>query len=59
MSPYSNDEGKIPYVVCDSFFDNMAKTMLHCWDDIDHFHKDLISKDDLNAGRGVSIYRNI
>lgn len=43
-------------IFTDSFFDNMAKTMLHCWDDIDHFHKHLISVDDLNAGTYLGEY---
>ena len=40
----------------DSFFDNMAKTMLEKWDEIEHFHKHLINKDDLAAGTYLGDY---
>jgi len=39
-----------------AFFDEMGKTMLKCWDDIEHFHKDFITKDDLNAGTFLGKY---
>ncbi len=43
-------------ILTDSFFDEMAKTMLACWDDIEHFHKHLITKDDLQAGTYLGKY---
>tara|TARA_B100001287_G_scaffold90998_1_gene76265 strand:+ start:9012 stop:9332 length:321 start_codon:yes stop_codon:yes gene_type:complete len=43
-------------IFTDGFFDDMGKTMLACWDDIDHFHKDYISKGDLEAGTFLGKY---
>lgn len=43
-------------IFSDGFFDNMAKTMLECWDDIEHFHKDLLTKEDLVAGSYLGKY---
>ena len=43
-------------ILSDGFFDDMGKTMLACWDDIEHFHKELISKDDLTAGTYLGEY---
>ena len=43
-------------ILSDGFFDDMGKTMLACWDDIEHFHKELISKDDLTAGTYLGKY---
>ena len=43
-------------IFSDGFFDNMAKTMLECWDDIEHYHKDFVSKDDLKAGTYLGKY---
>ena len=43
-------------IFSDGFFDEMGKTMLECWDDIEHFHKEHISKDDLNAGTFLGKY---
>ena len=42
--------------VSDDVYDAMAKKLLSVWDDIDHPHKYLISKEDLAAGTlyGVS-----
>jgi len=49
------------YVACDplvsdSFFDNMSKFMLKNWDNIEHFHKPLITTDDLRAGTYLGKY---
>jgi NAD-dependent DNA ligase len=46
-------------IFSDSFFDNMAKTMLHCWSDIEHRHKHLINTDDLSAGTYLGEYPSI
>jgi NAD-dependent DNA ligase len=43
-------------IFSDHFFDDMAKTMLEVWDDIDHFHKHLITVDDLNGGTYLGEY---
>ncbi len=43
-------------IFSDGFFDEMGKTMLECWDDIEHFHKNFITKDDLNAGTFLGQY---
>ena len=43
-------------IFSDSFFDEMGKTMLSVWDDINHFHKELINPDDLRAGTYLGNY---
>ena len=43
-------------ILSDGFFDEMGKTMLAVWDDIEHFHKHLISRDDLTAGTYLGEY---
>lgn len=43
-------------IFSDAFFDEMGKTMLEIWDDIEHFHKHLISKGDLEAGSYLGEY---
>ena len=43
-------------IFSDAFFDNLAKTMLARWDDIEHFHKELINTDDLVAGSYLGKY---
>ena len=40
----------------DDFFDNMAKVMLENWDTIEHWHKELITVDDLKAGTYLGKY---
>lgn len=37
-------------IMSDATFDNMAKNMLQTWSDIKHWHKYLISEEDLKAG---------
>jgi len=49
---YKKDEP----ILSDAFFDSMGKTMLERWDDIDHFHKHLITVDDLQAGTYLGDY---
>ena len=46
-------------IFSDSFFDSMGKTMLECWDDIEHRHKELINEDDLKAGTYLGKYPGI
>ena len=43
-------------IFSDGFFDDMGKTMLQCWDDIEHFHKEFITVDDLQAGTFLGEY---
>jgi hypothetical protein len=43
----------------DSFFDDMAKTMLAIWDSIEHRHKNYITVDMLAAGTYVGVYPSI
>ena len=49
---YKEDEP----ILSDSFFDEMGKTMLAVWDDIEHIHKHHIKKDDLRAGTFLGEY---
>lgn len=43
-------------IFSDGFFDEMGKTMLAVWDDIEHFHKEHITKGDLEAGTFLGEY---
>ena len=43
-------------ILSDGFFDEMGKTMLAVWDDIEHFHKEYITVDDLEAGTFLGEY---
>ena len=43
-------------IFSDEFFDNMGKTMLERWDDIEHWHKEYINKGDLEAGTFLGEY---
>lgn len=43
-------------IFSDAFFDNMGKTMLTVWNDIDHYHKDYITESDLSAGTFLGKY---
>jgi len=55
MASYAYYEQGDP-IFSDGFFDDMGKTMLACWDDIDHFHKEHITLDDLEAGTFLGKY---
>ena len=55
MASYAYYEQGDP-IFSDAFFDDMGKTMLEVWNDIDHFHKHLISVDDLRAGTYLGEY---
>ena len=55
MASYAYYEEGDP-IFTDAFFDDMGKTMLERWDDIDHFHKSSITIDDLNAGTFLGKY---
>ena len=43
-------------IFSDGFFDEMGKTMLAVWDDIEHFHKEHISVVYLEAGTFLGEY---
>lgn len=43
-------------ILSDARFDRMAKTMLNRWDEIEHIHKHLISKSDLESGTYLGEY---
>jgi NAD-dependent DNA ligase len=42
-------------VLTDEDFDRLAKRLLDNWDSVEHMHKHLISKEDLQAGTGYAI----
>ncbi len=42
-------------VLTDEDFDRLAKRLLDNWDNVEHMHKHLISKEDLQAGTGYAI----
>jgi hypothetical protein len=37
-------------ILSDGLFDGLANTMLKSWDTIEHWHKELITEEDLKAG---------
>lgn len=43
-------------ILSDNRFDQMAKRILEHWDEIDHWHKDKLTKDDLKAGTFLGEY---
>lgn len=43
-------------IFSDQFFDEMSKTMLDVWDEIEHFHKEYINPDELRAGTFLGKY---
>lgn len=43
-------------IFSDSFYDDLAKTMLAVWNDIEHFHKHYITKDMLAGGTYLGEY---
>lgn len=46
-------------ILTDSFYDDLAKTILAAWDDITHRHRDVINKDALVAGSFLGEYPGI
>ena len=55
MAAYAYYEEDNP-ILSDSMFDRLAKKMLKNWDAIEHFHKHVITKDDLEAGSFLGEY---
>ena len=45
-------------IFTDSFYDNLSRKFKKEWKNINHFHKDLISLDDLSAGTYLGEYPN-
>lgn len=43
-------------IMQDNMFDRLAKRILEHWDEIDHYHKDLLTKDMLTAGTFLGEY---
>ena len=43
-------------ILSDGYFDNLSRKIMIHWDEIDHMHKDFISKDDLEAGSFLGKY---
>lgn len=46
-------------IVSDGFYDKLARKLLKEYDNIEHYHKHLISKDDLHAGSFLGKYPSI
>jgi len=43
-------------ILSDNRFDQMAKRILHVWDDITHMHKECLTQDMLKAGTFIGDY---
>ena len=43
-------------ILSDQVFDKLARKMLKHWDEIEHHHKELITKEDLRAGTYLGEY---
>jgi hypothetical protein len=46
-------------ILSDSFFDDLAKTLLTVWSDVKHHHKKYITEDMLRAGTYIGEYPGI
>lgn len=58
MASYSYYKQDNP-LFTDALFDNMGKQLLKEWDRVEHYHKHLITKDDLVAGSYLGEYPSI
>lgn len=58
MMSYAYYERDDP-IVSDSFYDKLARKLLKEYDNIEHYHKHLISKDALEAGSFIGTYPSI
>jgi len=58
MASYAYYENDSP-IFSDAFFDSMGKTMIECWDDIEHRHKEHLTIDMLTAGTYMGEYPSI
>lgn len=43
-------------ILSDNYFDSMSRTLIEAWDQIDHFHKEYITLEDLEAGTFLGKY---
>ena len=55
MASYSYYKEDDP-IFSDSFFDNLSRKILKEWDNITHWHKGLLTKEDLEAGTYLGEY---
>ena len=55
MASYAYYEQDDP-IFSDAYYDELANFILNNYDTIDHYHKHLISKDDLEAGSYLGSY---
>lgn len=46
-------------IFSDGYYDELAKTILENWDNITHWHRDVLKKDDLAAGSFLGEYPSI
>jgi NAD-dependent DNA ligase len=58
MAAYSYYKQDDP-IFSDAYFDELAKRMLDCWNEIEHYHKHLITTIDLSAGTYLGEYPSI
>lgn len=58
MASYAYYEEDSP-IFSDSYYDELAKTMIENYNVIQHYHKNLISLDDLEAGSYLGTYPRI
>jgi len=55
MAAYAYYEQDDP-ILSDGYFDNLSRKILTHWEEIEHIHKEFISKDDLAAGSFLGKY---
>ena len=58
MASYAYYEKDDP-ILSDDFYDKLAKNIIKQWDNIEHYHKHLLSKDMLEAGSYIGKYPSI
>jgi len=58
MASYAYYEKDDP-ILSDDFYDKLAKNIIKQWDNIEHYHKHLLSKDMLEAGSYIGKYPTI
>lgn len=58
MASYAYYEESDP-IFSDDYYDNLAKKILDNWDNIQHYHKNLLNKDMLKAGTFIGEYPSI
>tara|TARA_B100000780_G_C20831863_1_gene330547 strand:- start:182 stop:472 length:291 start_codon:yes stop_codon:yes gene_type:complete len=58
MASYAYYEKDDP-ILSDDLYDKLAKKILNKWDDIEHYHKNILTKDMLEAGSFIGEYPSI